>query len=114
MPFLSTRTQMLTYPTEMPLTDRMKALNSLAADEDFSDLMEKVMMELAPAIPDELTEKDTVDVYSPLEDDEVEMTAYTTTLDIDDIYDIIVAFGENLEENDELLDELQDMLDNAL
>ncbi len=96
---------------EMPLTDRLNALNSLAADEDFSDLMEKLMMELAPAIPDELTEKDTVDIYSPLEDEEVEMTATTTTLDSDDIYDIIVAFGENLEENDELLDELQDLAD---
>ena len=96
---------------EMPLTDRLNALNSLAADEDFSDLMEKIMMELAPAIPDELTEKDTVDIYSPLEGDEVEMTAITTTLDSDDIYDIIVTFGENLEENDELLDELQDLAD---
>ena len=96
---------------EMPLSDRIDALSSLSTGEDFSELAEKVMAELAPAIPNELTEKDTVDVYSPLEDDEVEMKAVTTTLEKDEIYDIIVAFGENLDENQDLIDELQDFAD---
>lgn len=69
------------------------------------------MAELAPAIPDELTETETRDVYNPLEDDKVEMKAITSTLEKDDLQDIMVTFGENLEQNEELLDDLQDFLD---
>lgn len=96
---------------KMPLKDRMEALNTISSAGDFSNLLERVMVELAPAIPDELTETETRDVYSPLEDDKVEMKAITTTLEKDDLQDIMVKFGENLEQNEELLDDLQDFLD---
>lgn len=96
---------------EMPLKDRMEALNTISSAGDFSDLLERLMAELAPAIPDELTETETRDVYSPLEDDKVEMKAITTTLEKDDLQDIMITFGENLEQNEELLDDLQDFLD---
>lgn len=95
---------------DMTLKDRMEAFNSVST-ANIKELLERIMGELAPAIPNELTETETADVYSPLEDDEVEMKAYTTTLDQDDFQQLIVTFGENLEQNEDLLDDMQDFLD---
>ncbi|MBT3319336.1 MAG: hypothetical protein HN948_07635 [Clostridia bacterium] len=96
---------------EMSLEARIAALTSMSQDQDFDGLLLRVITEFAPAVADNLSEHDTADVYSPKEDDEVQMNTITTTIDEDDLYDIVTGFGENLEANEELIDDLQALVD---
>jgi hypothetical protein len=96
---------------EMSLEARMNALNSLSQGQDFEDLLLRVIVEFAPAVANDLSEWETVDVYSPQADDEVQMRTITTSIDEDDLYDIVTGFGENLEANEELVDDLQALVD---
>ena len=94
---------------DMPLRDRLKAFVPFVPEDN------RVWMDLlktfATAVPEDLTETDREDVYSPLDDDEVEMSAIITTIDERDLQDIIENFIELMEEDDRLTDQLQDILD---
>ncbi len=96
---------------EMPLADRVAALNSMSGEQDFEELLLRVITEFAPAVSNDLSEREKVDMYSPLLESEVQMNAITTTIDENDLYDIVTGFGENLEENEDLIEDLQNLVD---
>lgn len=93
----------------MPLKDRAMAfLPFLPEDEQF---FMRLLMQVAMSVPDEYTQKETADVYSPLEDKEVKMNAITTTLDADAIKQVAGNLSQGLEDDKALKNELQTMLD---
>ena len=94
----------------MPLKERALAFLPFLPDED-DDLLLRLYEAFAMSVPEEYTETDTDDVYSPMADDEVEMTVITTTLDSDALEVVAKNFVEILEEDDALYDGMQDLLD---
>lgn len=93
----------------MSLKDRIKAFLPFLPEDD--KLLRDVLTQLALSVPDEYTKEETVDVYSPMEDDEIEVKAITTKMDKDELRDVIDTFVEGLDENDKLKDDLQDFID---
>lgn len=93
----------------MSLEDRIKAFLPFLPEDD--KLFKDVLTQFALSVSDEYTEEETVDVYSPLEDEKVEVKAITTTLDKDELREVLDTFAKGLDENEELKNDLQDIID---
>ncbi|MGI5848833.1 MAG: hypothetical protein ACOX8Q_01985 [Christensenellales bacterium] len=93
----------------MPLKDRVMVFLPFLPDED-SDMLMRLLETFAMSIPDEYTKTDIEDVYSPMEDKNVQMNAVTTTLNSDAIKNMAKDFAGRLKADRELSEELQNFL----
>ena len=93
----------------MTLDQRFKAFLPFLPEDDA--LLMDVLQQVALSVPDKYTETSKKDVYSPMDDDDIEMSVITTSLDADALREVIENFEENMKKNEKLTDELQDMID---
>ena len=94
-----------------PMTLKERAMAFLPFLPEDNSVWMDLLTQVAVSVPDELTDVDTEDVYSPLDGEEVEMKAIRTEIDEGDMEDILDNFSDGMRENKELEDQLQDILD---
>lgn len=96
----------------MSLEERIMAFFPFLPEDE--DIWMVLLTKLAVAVPDEMTEVETVEVYSPLDKDEVEMKAITTKIDQDGLVVVLNNLIDGLRSDEQMMNELQDMIDGLI